>query len=419
MEKFRKILQSKLAQNGMWLIILQGFNMIIPLLTLPYITRILSQSAYGEFSLALNWIGYFQVIVEYGFGLTGARKVAMRKSNKEASTIHSNIIFARLLLMLGCLMLFIIIIIFVPIEKTQIMCMAILFLMIVSITFQQTWFFQGISEMKNITIINVISRAISVFLIFILVKTPDDLYLYCFLYISNFLISSMVGYIVVKKKYQVKLHFCGLKAVILELKEGWYLFVSSAMTKIFSSIGITILGFFSTTEKVGIYAAINKIPYVLMLLFSAISQALYPYMCKKFSESYKNGLKSIKKIGIPVLGCFIAGGLIIMFFNNLIVKIAFGLDYAQDSTLLVPFVIWVLAGIINNFLGIQTLVASGHQKEYSKSFQISVIVMFVLMFTFGYFWSSYGIAFASMCSEILLTCLLYRNVKKLEKTNRF
>ena len=76
-KKLADLLKSKVLANSAWLIILQVFNTIVPLLTLPYITRVLGTSNYGVFSLALNWVTYFQVIVEYGFGFTGARKVSI------------------------------------------------------------------------------------------------------------------------------------------------------------------------------------------------------------------------------------------------------------------------------------------------------------------------------------------------------
>ena len=57
------IFKSRLVKNGLWLLLLQFFNMVAPLLTLPYITRVLSEADFGSFSLALNWVGYLQVIV--------------------------------------------------------------------------------------------------------------------------------------------------------------------------------------------------------------------------------------------------------------------------------------------------------------------------------------------------------------------
>lgn len=412
MDRFSKILQSKVAKNGFWMILLQGFNTIIPLLTLPYITRILSTSAYGEFSIALNWVGYFQVVVEYGFGLTGARRAATNKKQEDLNIVHSNIICARIILLALCAVAFVIIILVMNVDKTQIICMLVLFLMVLAIVFQQNWFFQGISEMKNITIINVISRTISVVLIFLLVKKPSDLYLYCFLYISNYLISSLFGCFVAWLKYKVKFFLPKFSSIKQELIDGWPLFVSSAMTKIFGSIGITILGFISTKEAVGVYSAINKIPYVLTLLFAAIAQALYPFMCNSFEVSFNHGLANVKKYGLPVFSVFALGGLIIMVASDIIVKIAFGADYIGSSTLLIPFVIWVLFGIINNFLGIQTLVASGHQKEYSTAFTISVVIMLGLMFVLGKLFGAYGIAYASMISEITLSFMLILFIRK-------
>ena len=65
----KRILSSNLFKNGIWSLILKVFNTIVPMLTLPYITRILSQSDYGEYAIAANWLCYFQVVFEYGFVL--------------------------------------------------------------------------------------------------------------------------------------------------------------------------------------------------------------------------------------------------------------------------------------------------------------------------------------------------------------
>ena len=98
MENIKKMISTKLFKNGMWLFLLQIFNTVVPLLTLPYITRVLGASNYGIFSLSLNWITYFQVIVEYGFGFTGARKVSI-EGDSSLQNLYSRIISARLLLL--------------------------------------------------------------------------------------------------------------------------------------------------------------------------------------------------------------------------------------------------------------------------------------------------------------------------------
>ena len=415
MNKISNLFKSKIVTNGIWMILLQGFNTILPLLTLPYITRILSTSAYGEFSIALNWISYFQVIVEYGFGLSGAKRAATQNDKKEISKIHSNIITARFILMLLCIIAFIVIILTMKIDQTQTISMSILFLMVLGTVFQQNWYFQGIAEMKNITVINIISRITSVVLIFLLVKQPSDLLLYCLLYASNYIISGILSLIIIRKKYKIIFRLQKRKDIINELKDGWPLFISSAMSKIFGSIGITILGIISTKEAAGTYSAINKIPYIMTLLFSALAQAIYPFMCKAHSKSFKNGIKMAKKYSKPIIMSFLVLGILIILGNKILVNILFGSEYINSSTLLIPFVIWIIFGIINNFLGIQTLVASGHQREYSKAFTISIILMLLLMFLLGRQYNEYGIAYASMISEIILSILLYAIIRRINK----
>lgn len=182
----KEFLHSKLLKNSMWLFVLQVFNTVIPMLTLPYITRVLGKAGYGDFSLALNWILYFQVIVEYGFGFWGARKVATSQK-KDLQDTFSKIITSRIILMIFSFVAMCIVYLFSGKERTHFICMCILFSMVVGVAFQLTWLFQGMQDMKFITLINAASRLISVILVFLLVKKNTDVYLYCFLYSCTFI----------------------------------------------------------------------------------------------------------------------------------------------------------------------------------------------------------------------------------------
>lgn len=85
---------------------MQIFNTVIPLVTLPYITRILGPSQYGLFSISLNLQGYYQVIVEYGFGMSATRKVALQENSEESLRgLYSRVLASRLILMLPCIVL--------------------------------------------------------------------------------------------------------------------------------------------------------------------------------------------------------------------------------------------------------------------------------------------------------------------------
>lgn len=414
------VLKSRVFKNGIWLTILQIVNTVIPIVTIPYITRILGASEYGIFSIALNWVLYFQVLVEYGFGLSGARKVALLKENErdKLNNLYNNIISSRILLFVLSFVILNIIALTSGFDFKMYISMLILFIMIIGTTFQLTWLFQGKQDMKFITIVNVVSRIVSVALIFLLVRTNENLYLYCFLYSITLFLSSIISNIIAYKKYNLHFKFSKIREIKHEMSDGKYLFASSAMTKIFSGFGITVLGIISTSTITGIYSAIYKIPYVLTMFFLPISQAIYPYNSSLFKNGFSEGLNNIKKICIPIFILFLILSIIIILFKNIIVNLLFGSEYSKYSSIVIPLVLQFLCAVINNFLGIQILVASGNQKKYSKSLLVGCIAIILCNLVLGKIFEIHGIAIASVISELTLTISLFINYKKIKKSEK-
>lgn len=416
--KIIKLFNSKIIKNSIWLSILQLVNTIIPMITIPYLTRILGADKYGVFSLALNWILYFQVLVEFGFGLNGARKVATVQQQKELQEIFNNIISARIILLIITFILLNIVAVLSGFNKETYFCMLLLYIMVLGTAFQLTWLFQGKQDMKFITIINCISRIISVILTFLMVKNSSDVYLYCIFYSITIFLSSIISLIIARKKYDLKFKFSLFTNIKKEINEGKYLFISSAIAKIFNGLGITVLGFVATSNIVGIYSAIYKIPYILTMFFSPLSQAIFPYISIKMKNSIKDGEAYIKKVCLPIFLIFLILSSFIIIFRGFIVEILFGHEYTGYCIIVIPLVLQFIFGMINNFLGVQFLVASNKQKEYSKALSIGCILIIVFNIVLGYYFSIFGVAQAALYGEISLTLLLLRQIKKIKKEEK-
>jgi len=289
--------------------------------------------------------------------------------------------------------------------------------MVVGMTIQQTWLFQGLQVMKNITVVSVISRTISVVMIFLLIKNTEQVYLYCALYSLTFLLMGIISALLVEFRY--KIHFKKIKFadILHELKDGWYLFTTSAMSKIFGSIGVTVLVITSTESAVGVYSAIQKIPLIITMLYGPVGQVIYPYVSKQYADSFESGTKIITKIiklVIPAISCI---SLIMIVSSRFIVDLLYGKDYAVYSLVLVPLIFWMILSILNNLLGIQILVASGHLKEYSIAFRIGVIAILLFNIIFGGFGGMFGVAIAAMLAELVLTIAILLQIKKI-KSNK-
>ena len=150
MEKISGLLKNKLVKNGFWLLVLEGFNCILPFLTVPYITRILSPDKYGVFSIGLSWISYLQILVIYGFDLSATRKLALSQGEDEQRRIYSKVIGARVFLVTVSIIILIGLLLVVGVSSEVKLCMIILFTMVIGNSIEHNWIFKGKEEVKII-----------------------------------------------------------------------------------------------------------------------------------------------------------------------------------------------------------------------------------------------------------------------------
>ncbi len=398
----KKILKSEVFSNGVYLYILQIFNTIIPLLTLPYITRILGAGQYGIFSKSLNYITYCQTFVEYGFTLTGTKEISLCDSKEGRNKIFSRITYSKILLLFILIPIVAVLSFTITKNKAQTICLVILALMLFAEVFTQTWFFQGIQYMRPIMFISLISRTISTVCIFIFVKSFEDVLVYAAFYVASNLITALLGTIVAMKKFQIRFTSVDKDDILFTLKDGWPLFTTSFASKICSGFAITTLAFFCADEIIGGYSSVQKIPYILVMMFAPIGQAIYPFICRLYAEDVNKGIKFLKKVA----GCFLCvcliGVIVMIISRHWLINFVFGEDYLSYADLIIPLAFWMLLSIVNNFLGVQTLIARGYQKQYSRCFLMSIIVLIILCLALGYVVGAMGAAIATLIGELVL-----------------
>ena len=232
-DSIKQILKSKSLKNGIWLYALQFFNTVIPLLTVPYITRILGAKGYGTFSIALNLVMYLQVIVEYGFALSATRKVALEDSNQNLNKLFTEVTLCRFILY-GVSMIFIgCYLIFSNNTLEQSICLLILAGSLFGYCFQENWMFQGKQDMKFISITNMIARVITTISIFIFVNNANDIFVYCILYSLSPIISNAIGTVIAIRKYNLKFVKLKINDIKNSFISGSYVFFTQLSSKVF------------------------------------------------------------------------------------------------------------------------------------------------------------------------------------------
>lgn len=196
-----------LLENFLSLGALQIVSYVIPLISLPYLSRVLGVERFGVVFFAFAFMTYFIIFTDYGFGLSATREIAVNRHNKNnLSNIFSSVMFIKICLLLVSFAVLCIMITFIPKLQENWLVFLLSFLMVIGNAIYPVWFFQGVEKMKYITFLNILSKTIFLILIFIFVQKSDDYIIVPLLNSLGFLVSGIIGIYFVIKKLGAKLY---------------------------------------------------------------------------------------------------------------------------------------------------------------------------------------------------------------------
>jgi len=410
---FKSDTRRRLIENFLSLSVLQIANYILPLITLPYLVRVLGPEKFGLIAFSQAFIGYFMILTDYGFNLSATRDISINRENKEkVSEVFSSVMIIKLALMIISLILISVIIFSFEKFRQDWIVYYLTFGMVVGQVLFPVWFFQGMEKMKYITFLNILAKVIFTVAIFVFVKEASD-YLYVPILNSlGFIIAGILGLWIVFRDFEISFKFVGLKELKRQLKEGWYVFAISVQSNILSSSGVFVLGLFENKTVVGYYSAVERLLKAFLYIFYPITQTIYPYSTSKLNNNIYEGKKFIIKVGVITVIISISLAFALIIFSPDLLSIIYGKDYVEYSIIIRILSIWLIFGVINNFIGIQYLSGLGKYEVYIKSFTLSVIVTLFIYIAFTPLISYLGITFGMLFGEITLTLAMIYYIRR-------
>lgn len=400
-----------ILSNFVSLLSLQTVNILLPLITFPYLVKVLGIEKYGLIIFAQAFSSYFLILTEYGFNLSGTRKISLNKNKKnKLNNYFNSILQAKILLTL--LSLFLVLIVVFSFEKFY--QDKYLYLLTFSCVFGSTlfpvWFFQGIEKMKQITILNFISKSVFTILILVFVNNPNDYLLVPAFQSFGFLLIGFISIYIIKFKYGIKLKTSSFKSIFIELKEGIYIFLSNISTNMYSATGVLVLGFIGNEIIVGIYGVAEKLIRIITSLFYPLSQAIYPRAVYLVSINKQKAFYFLKKIIVVVFSSSLLITFLSLSFGELMISLIveeYLIETLNVFKYLSPLLIVLPISII---LFHNTLLSFKLDRFFLIIYLIgsitNLILLYILLFIFDL--KEIGVVISLLICEFLVLILAFR-----------
>lgn len=368
--------KKNLAKNTIALYVMNIVKLIFPILTLPYLTRILSTTTYGFVTYVKSLIVYVQLFIDFGFLLSATKNIVKAKNKEEIGSIVGNTIFEKLILGLIATILFIIASLFIPIiQKNIYFSLLYLISSLVSI-FILDFLYRGIEKMNYVAIPYIISKTISLIFTFIVVKNDNDIiYIPLFEFFGNLVAAFMSIYFL--RRVHIKINYKNLKTSIDDFKDSLIYFISNFATTIFGALTTIVAGFYISEENIAFWGICMQILAAAKALYNPLTNSLYPYMLRK------RNLKLINKISLIMIIPMIVGIFLVVFGNEFIFRIIGGIKYEKAGITLVFLLPAFIFSFYSMLYGWPVLGAIEKSKETTISTVIAALFQIIELLFLG------------------------------------
>lgn len=388
-----KFVQYKnLFENIFSLSALQIVNYIIPLVSYPYLIRIIGIENIGKLAVVTAVTSYFLLISDFGFNFSATKQISDNRHNPEIySKIFTEVLLAKLILVVTCFIFLVFAISTIHFFRENAFLFFLTFGMVIGQAIFPVWFFQGIEEMKQISIINIISKVSFTLAIFFFVKTNFDYWIVPLLTSLGYVFGGLYAFFLALFKFKIKFRLPLLKGITQQYVDGWHIFTSRIYVNLYSSSNIILLGFFASPIVVGNFSVAEKIIQAISSIFGPILQAFYPFLANLYRVSRKRFFIFFDKLNLILLIFSFGASLVALVFADEIVSIVTG---SSDSNVISIFSILALTIISSPFGPSFTngMLVLGKDRIFSKIVRNSFFLNFILILPLVYLYNYTGLA---------------------------
>lgn len=391
---------SKVKKNYLYNLFYQILLVIVPIITTPYVSRVLGSEKIGIWSFTASIVTYFALIGSLGVGMYGQREIARYQDDvKKRTEIFWQVNIIKWITMSISLLIYY----FTCIKGSEYSYIYfIMILEILSSAFDISWYFQGLENFKTITIRNTIIKIISVICIFIFVNTADDLPVYVLIHTAGNLLGNLSLWAILPK--YINKAMPKIKNSTKHLVPILLMFLPQIAIQVYTILDKTMLGFlYPNISETGIYEQSQKIVKITLALVTSLGTVMAPRIASlaaknktsEIREEIEKAFHLVWLLALPI--CF---GIIAIAPN--IVPWFLGEDFLSAISVMQIGALLMLSIGLNNVTGIQYLVPVGKEKLFTLSVIIGAITNLVGNFILIPILGANGAIISSVTAETII-----------------
>lgn len=395
---------ASIVDNAIWNMIRVGSNILFPLITFPYTCRILGPAVRGEYDYVYAIVGYFILFANLGFPVYGIREISMRReSRKELSDTVSAIFTANVISVSIALLLFLIMLIFVPDEERLLFIILGISIMLSCIQFD--WFYQGVEDFKYITIRSIAIKALSIIALFAFVTTKDDLIVFAIISVIGEFGNNLFNLLRIRKYANLRF---ATRHCLMHVKGASALFWGTVAISLYTQLNTVMLGLLDTKESVGYFTAGNKVVHLILSMITAMLTTVIPRISYQLGTGKEDEGRRLqyKVLKLTLYICYPL--VIILFFlsGDFVVLLA-GNQFESAIPVLMVLSTLVILIPLSNFFGFQVLLPLKKEIYGTYAVVAGAITNVLLNYTLVINFSFIGIAISVVIAELVVTYVHY------------
>ena len=385
----------KVIKNYLYNLSYQILTIILPIITVPYVTRIFTSEDLGNYGFYNSIVSYFSLFAMLGIGIYGTKQIAAARN---VSSTFWNIYAIQLTA--GILALFVYVITLVSIPKMSGMVPIILGIVLLTKMIDISWLFTGKEDFKKITLRNTMVKVAGVISIFTFIKSSEDLYLYIFLIVIFDFLGQFVMWIPAKKfikrpSFDTKIIKKNLHPIVL-------LFLPQVAISLYVVLDRTLLGLLGSYSDVGIYEQGQKLTSILLTVVSSLGAVMLPRVANLLSERKEKEAQNMVRFSFILYNLIIFSMIFgLIAINEVFVKLFLGQNFQDVKYVLYIIVFNIMFIGWTNILGYQVLVVRNKNKEFMLSTTIPAVVSVAVNITVIPFFGYIGASMTAVIVEFL------------------